>query len=135
MTRYAATPSIYKQFTAPDFTSDIIPSDGDIWVDRSQSPPVVKKCTTITPFTWVSIEGGGSSINFADEEVPSGTINSSNVTFTLAHSPVPAAGLLLYLNGLLQHQGSGKDYTLSANTITFTVAPTTGDILLAWYRF
>lgn len=77
--------------------------------------------------------GGG---NFVDAEVPSGSINSSNVTFTLAHAPNPGASLRLYLNGVLQKPGT--DYTLSGNTITYTVAPvnTAGtDWHLAFYRY
>lgn len=64
-------------------------------------------------------------------EVPSGAINSSNVTYTLLETPNPAQSLALFLNGIYQFQGAGKDYTLSGVTITFTTAPTTGDTLLA----
>jgi hypothetical protein len=74
-----------------------------------------------------------AALNFADDETPSGTINGTNVTFTLAHSPNPAGSLELFLNGLQQNRG--VDYTLSTNTITFTSAPVTSSTLLAWYRF
>lgn len=76
----------------------------------------------------------GTSINFANNETPSGLINSSNVTFTLSNSPSPAASLQLYMNGQLQVAG-GIDYSLSGNTITFIYAPLTGSILRAFYRF
>jgi hypothetical protein len=71
---------------------------------------------------------------FVDHEIPVGTINSSNATFTLAAAPVPASSLMLYRNGLLMR--SGVDFTLSGPTITFTVqsVPQTGDGLLASYR-
>lgn len=59
MTRFAASPVIFKQFVAPDNTSDYGPTHGDLWVDLSQTPPVVKKCTSLYPFIWASIEGGG----------------------------------------------------------------------------
>lgn len=133
MSRYSAAFRTYAQGVTPDQTSDIVPSPGDIWSDYSQSPPVIKKCTAANPFTWASIEGGGS-IAFADEEVPTGAINGTNKTFTLAFSPSPAASLLLTLGGVIQQQGSGKDYTLTSATITMSVAPITGDVLLAWYR-
>jgi hypothetical protein len=104
--------------------------------------------------TRVSIEessNGGSLVNFASGsklvmlrtnvdsvattgassaptgEAPSGTINGSNVTFTLSRSP---SLLLLFLNGLLQ-QSSGADYSLSGSTITMTNPPISGDILTA----
>lgn len=65
-------------------------------------------------------------------ETPSGLINSSNVDYTLANTPV-AGTVRVYLNGLRQEEGSGKDYQISGTTITFAVAPDTGDILLVDY--
>jgi len=74
--------------------------------------------------------------NYADNEVPSGTINGTNLAFTVAHTVNPAASLQLYLNGVLQMQG--RDYTLSGTTITYTVAPNIsegGDWHVCWYRY
>lgn len=59
MTRYATAFIGYKQPVTPDQFADLVPSPGDIWVDESSFPPIVKKCTGSNPFTWVSIEGGG----------------------------------------------------------------------------
>jgi hypothetical protein len=73
-------------------------------------------------------------VNFSDNETPSGTIDGVNVTFTLAHSPSPAASLILASEGMVQLQGVSGDYTLSAGTITFGTAPTLGP-LIAWYRY
>jgi len=75
-----------------------------------------------------------SSTSFADNETPTGLINSSNVTYTLANTPSPAASLLLYLNGQLLTAG-GVDYTLATATITMVNAPGTGGALKAWYRY
>jgi hypothetical protein len=74
--------------------------------------------------------------SYADGEVPSGTINGSNPTFTLAHTPT-IGSVQLFKNGLRQRSGSGNDYTISTATITFESAsiPQTGDILLADYRY
>ena len=71
---------------------------------------------------------------FVDHEVPTGLVNSSNATFTLAAAPLPASSLMLYRNGLLMR--SGLDFNLSGSTIAFTVqaVPQTGDGLLASYR-
>lgn len=74
------------------------------------------------------------TINFSDGEVPSGTINGSNVTFTLANTPNPALSLVLFRNGVLQYP-AGIDFTLSSSTITFVTAPLTGDNLITWYRY
>jgi len=75
----------------------------------------------------------GAGITFADNETPSGTVNGSNATFTLAHTPSPSASLQFSINGVLQIQGT--DYTLSTATITCGSAPSTGAILTAFYRY
>jgi hypothetical protein len=91
---------------------------------------------TVLLNTWTEWTGtGGSGANFADAEVPGGLINSSNVTFTLAHSPSPALSLNLFLNGIWQAQGASHDYTLTGSTITMTTAPSTSSMLYASYRF
>lgn len=71
---------------------------------------------------------------FVFGETPAGTVDASNVTFTLANAPI---GLLLSKNGLVQRAGSGNDYTLSGSTITFEAGnvPATGDILQATYSY
>ena len=75
--------------------------------------------------------------SFITREVPTGLVNSSNRVFTLAHTPVTGTECV-YLNGLLQTEGSGFDYTISGNTITFTVqspqVPETGSILVVNYQ-
>jgi hypothetical protein len=65
-------------------------------------------------------------------EIPTGDINGSNPTFVLANVP-ESATVQVYLNGLLQEPGSGKDYQLSSKTITFGTNPDTGDIVLCNY--
>lgn len=71
--------------------------------------------------------------DFVDRETPSGTVNGSNVTFTLANTPT-AGSEHVYLNGLLQEPGSGNDYTISAAVITYLTAPLTGDKIRVSYR-
>jgi len=69
--------------------------------------------------TWPS--GSGSGYTFYDNEDVAGTINGSNVAFTIGTAPNPAADLKLFLGNILQVQGI--DYTLSGTNITYTVAP------------
>lgn len=64
--------------------------------------------------------------NFVVRETPSGTVNGSNVTFTLANTPVSGTESV-YLNGILQDAGAGNDYQISSATLTFNSAPLTGD--------
>lgn len=72
------------------------------------------------------------STSFVYDETPSGTINSSNVTFTIASTPV-SGSLILYRDGQRLIAG-GADYTLSGTTITFVTAPTTGSTLKVDYQ-
>src|ERR1035437_2862224 len=71
--------------------------------------------------------------SFVSNETPSGTVNSSNQTFTLAQTPVSGT-LQLYRDGQLM-TGGGADYTLTTNSIAFVTAPITGSVLLAFYQF
>jgi hypothetical protein len=75
---------------------------------------------------------GSNSANYAFAETPGGTINGSNTSFTLAHTPTNTS-LALYKNGQLQLPGGGADYTLSGSTITYNTAPLTGDLLTAQF--
>ena len=77
---------------------------------------------------WTNLSNTGNSVG---GETPAGTLNGSNVTFTLAYAPNPVGSLELELNGILQKRGT--DYTLSGVTITFTEAPFADDWMLAFY--
>lgn len=71
-----------------------------------------------------------TSSNFVFNETPSGTINGSNTTFTIANTPT-AGTVHVFLNGLLQRPTT--DYTISGTTITMINIPGTGDYLLVDY--
>lgn len=76
----------------------------------------------------------GTPPRFVNNETPAGTINGTNVTFTLAHTPSPANSLKLFLNG--GQLVYGVDFTLSGLTITFVnTVPKTGDTIIADYRY
>jgi hypothetical protein len=110
-------------------------------VATAGTTPAITISTTITGV----LKGNGTAIsaatagtdymapaNFVVRETPSGTINGSNVTFTLANTPVSGTEQI-YLNGILQESGAGNDYTISGATITYLTAPATGDRLKATY--
>jgi hypothetical protein len=69
------------------------------------------------------------------DEVPSGSINGTNLTFTLTQNPNPDVSLKLFLDGILMTQGS--HYTLSTSTVTFIspYIPQTGQTLFASYIY
>jgi hypothetical protein len=71
--------------------------------------------------------------SFVVRETPTGTINGSNTTFTLANTPLSGTEVV-FLNGILQDAGAGNDYTISGGTITFLTAPATGDKIRVNYQ-
>lgn len=66
------------------------------------------------------------SSNFIVRETPSGAVNGSNTSYTLANTPISGTESV-FLNGLLLEPGAGNDYTISGASITMLSAPATGD--------
>jgi len=87
---------------------------------------------------WTSKTSVGESVIEESEihqENESSNCDDVTVDFSLDNAPV-VNSVQVYLNGLLQEEGSGKDYVLhGANnqTVTFATAPETGDILIIHY--
>jgi hypothetical protein len=87
----------------------------------------------VTAVTYVQDNAAGmTSANFVFEEIPSGSLNGLNTTFTLAFTPVTNK-VKPYLNGIRLRSGVGNDYTISGATITLSSAPTSSDILTVDY--
>lgn len=74
----------------------------------------------------------GVTISYVDGEIPSGTVNGTNPTFTTALTPT-AGSLRVYLNGVRIRPGI--DYTASGSTITMIMVPQIGDWFYVDYRF
>jgi hypothetical protein len=73
----------------------------------------------------------------AYSEIPSGTVNGSNTTFTLANTPLDNGVVQVVLDGLTQYNDSSSafsgDFSVSGTTITFAIAPSTGTSIYAFY--
>lgn len=71
---------------------------------------------------------------FVDNVPLTGTIDGTNVVFTLPSVPNPPASLMLHRNGIMLT--AGTDFTLAAAVVTFleAAAPQPGDGLIASYR-
>jgi hypothetical protein len=72
--------------------------------------------------------------NYIVREAPTGVPNGVLATFTLANTPIGGSEQV-YVNGILQNSGSGNDYTIATNTITFLTGaiPQTGDVIRVTY--
>lgn len=88
--------------------------------------------TSIT-FQQIPTSSGLTNANFADKEIPSGSINGSNTAFVLSATPV-AGSEHVYVNGILYESGAGNDYTISGANLTFAIAPNTGEKIRVSYR-
>ena len=69
---------------------------------------------------------------YVTRETPTGLVNGSNTSYTLASTPVSGTEQV-YQNGILQDPGAGNDYTISGGSITFLVAPASGDKIRVTY--
>ena len=107
--------------TEPKLAMNNAPADGKViaWNDSGYMEWVDPDVTAVTE---------GDII----VENESANCNSSNTDFTLGSSPV-VNSVQVFLNGLLQESGSGKDYTLAGTTVSFATAPETDDILIIHY--
>lgn len=110
-------------------------------VATNTTTPAITLTTTITGLlkgnaTAISAATAGTDYmapaDFVVRETPSGTINGSNTSFTLANTPLVGTEQI-FLNGMLQEPGSGNDYTISGTAITYLAAPASGDRLRASY--
>ena len=74
--------------------------------------------------------GGGTGASYIFGEIPSGTIDGINTTFTISNTPL---GLSLFLNG--QRLTEGDDYTLSGSTLTMIQIPQPTDTFVSDYTY
>lgn len=87
---------------------------------------------TTNGMQWADVTASGVTESDYRLENESANCNGATVAFTLDTTPV-SNSLQVYLNGLIQEKGAGKDYTHSGTTVTFVLAPLTNDILLIHY--
>jgi hypothetical protein len=124
----------YAKLEAGTTKGDILVWNGSAWAELpagSNGEVLSADSGEATGLKYVSAPSGTEVWS----ETPAGTINGTNDAFTLANTPTTGT-LRLFKNGIRQRAGSGNDYTLAADTITFEAGnvPQTGDILLADYK-
>jgi len=102
-------------------------------ISNAPSDGAFLQYTTASGMVWSDVNVAGVVTN--DEiivENQSANCNGSTTVFTLDDTPVDDS-VQVFLNGLLQEKGSGKDYEQSGDTITFSIAPIADDILIIHY--
>lgn len=97
------------------------------------TPSDVEVPSTQAVKTYLEGQVADNAVGFVDDEVPTGTIDGTNVTFTLAGVANPPAGVHLYVNGL-RTAVSSVTPGASDTTIVLAAAPQVGDVISADYR-
>jgi len=114
---------IDEGITEPKLAVSNAPSDGQVlgWTASGST------------MTWIDNDAA-DAVTEGDfiKNDQSALCNKVTTVFTLTNTPVDAS-LGVYLNGLLQQEGGGKDYTQTGTAVTFAVAPHTNDILVFMY--
>lgn len=110
--------SLTKTGDSTKLTGDVTLTEGtNVSISRSGNQLIINAATT------------GTTTSFL-QEVPTGTINGANTTFTVSHAPAAAQSLILYVDGIKVPYGAGAGkYTVSGTTITTGTAPATGQTL------
>lgn len=62
-----------------------------------------------------------------------GATDGINTNFSLAYTPASPDAIMVFLNGVLQEQGAGADFTLAGNTVTMSLSPPPESKLTATY--
>jgi hypothetical protein len=101
---------------------------------RTIAPPRIHIQLTPSPVVNVQVRGRiiTPSLDFIENETPSGTVDGSNGTFTSQYNFVPAS-VEAFINGLKQ-KPIVHYITMGTQTIIFTDSPQTVDQILINYQ-
>ena len=124
--------SNFNGATDPGIGDDIVDgySVGSNWWNVTDHRLFVAESVATGAAVWRQVYPSKWSMN----EVPSGTINGVNVTFTILNTPI-GGQIMLYLNGQYMTAGVGEDYILSGITITMAAPLIPGDKIRANYQY
>lgn len=117
-------------------------SIGSRWVNTTSDEEFVCCDATATAAVWKSTTSDVSGLTPRQESVTTETITGTDTALadTLDNTPTSNAAVVLFLNGVYQEQGAGKDYSISGTTITWLAATGTAvdmattDVLDAHYQ-
>lgn len=117
------------------FVVDALPSTSKIGRLYFVNNSTTKKLYAVfATDVFTEIASAASSGTFVNQEVPTGTINGSNATFTLAHIPIDES-LNVFVAGRLCIEDT--DYTIAGAVLTMDQAsvPGVSDTIVVSYNY
>ncbi len=125
----------------PGVSTDITLDTAAIANDNTFITTLLANSTFITAIINITGAGGAAKVDQTPDNgtysALAGAVNGSNTTFTVSIGSYVSGSLVVFLNGLIQLQGAGDDWTETtpgSGTFDFDVAPLTGDIITAIYQ-
>lgn len=124
--------SVPVEITTNTHTSHVIEEGKKIDVNVIGNPHSSIPITMESKEIDVMIKQSSQNVNFVSQEIPSGLHDGVNISFNIAHLPIPGT-FRLFLNGL--RLVLGTEYTINGQTITMLEFITHLDILLVDYIY
>lgn len=91
---------------------------GSIWVNTATKNAFICVDSTVNAAVWVGVGVSGEPYQESSAgDVITKPVADTILTFAPAYAPVSAESFKLYLNGHLQRQGAGFDYTITGATL------------------
>jgi hypothetical protein len=123
-------PLMLSGFPSPFFFSNVPAAGAGSSGTSSSDPSVSSELVTVSNFSSVMAQNLVIREILKDELDP---LPSDSKTFTVTQGTIANNTETVYLNGVLQEVGAGKDYTISGNTIQFLENLDTNDTVFITY--
>jgi len=117
------------QFTEGVATSEITTTFGDPFFVAGSGITLSSDAST----GQITITSNSSVQNIEWNEKLMGTADGTNSVFMTAYTPTSSTTIMVFLNGVLQEVGDAADFTISGNSVTFSVPPPPDSKVVATY--
>ena len=112
-------------------------ADGSPYLVAGSNVSITKNSNgslTISSTTSPGLGGGTVQMMCWNDSVV-GDVDGINMVYELSNAPDPISSLMFYVNGVLQKQGWGDDYSLVGKMIGMTYSPSEGSSITATYSY
>lgn len=140
---FGASPALFYDPTRESLSSTILSgslttlADGSPYLVAGSNVAIVKNPNGSLTISSTTSPGMGSGMTqmMCWNDTVVGDVDGINMVFELSNAPDPIASLMFYVNGVLQKQGWGDDYSLVGKMIGMTYSPSEGSSITATYTY